>query len=80
MAVLKDGSRAGTRANLITAGKQIGALKKDESCMEVIEAIEQHVRLRWRPLFEAHAQSVGARADDWAQVFEPPALAPGGTA
>lgn len=71
MAILKDGSRAGTRENLIAAGKQIGGLKKDEDCIEMIEAIEKHVRAGWRSIFEAHAQHVNAQPDDWVHVFEP---------
>lgn len=72
MAILKTGARLGTRENLISAGKQIGGLKKDEECAQVIDEVHQHVRSRWRALFEQHAKDVDAKADDWVSVFEPP--------
>lgn len=71
MAILKTGARLGTRENLISAGKQIGGLKKDEECAQVIDEVHQHVRSRWRPLFEQHAKEVDAKADNWVSVFEP---------
>lgn len=72
MAILKTGARLGTRENLISAGKQIGGLKKDEECAEVIDQIEGHVRSRWRALFEQHGNAVDAKPDDWVSVFDPP--------
>jgi serine/threonine-protein kinase HipA len=75
MAILKGGSRLGTRENLVAAGKQIGGLKKDDECVAVIDQVQAHVRARWRALFEQHGSSVGARADDWVGVFEPLAQA-----
>lgn len=71
MAILKTGARLGTRENLISAGKQIGGLKKDEECAHVIDEVHQHVRTRWRALFEQHAKDVDAKADNWVGVFEP---------
>lgn len=71
MAILKTGARVGTRENLISAGKQIGGLKKDEDCAQVIDEVHQHVRSRWRALFEHHAKDVDAKADNWVSVFEP---------
>ena len=71
MAILKTGARLGTRENLISAGKQIGGLKKDEECAQVIDEVHRHVRSRWRTLFEQHAREVDAKADDWVTVFEP---------
>ena len=73
MAILKTGVRSGARESLISAGKQIGGLKKDEECAQVIDEVHRHVRSRWRTLFEQHAKEVGANADDWVTVFEPPA-------
>jgi serine/threonine-protein kinase HipA len=71
MAVLKNGSRSGSPENLMTAGKQIAGFRRDEDCVEVIATIEQHVRSRWRAVFETHAKLVDAKAGDWAHVFEP---------
>lgn len=73
MAILKTGARLGSPENLISAGKQIGGLKQDEDCAQVIDQIQGHVRSRWRALFEQHGNHVGAKADDWVSVFEPPA-------
>lgn len=71
MAISKNGTRLGSRENLIAAGKQIGGLKTDEQCEEVIDRIDRHVRSRWRALFEHHSSSVDANAGDWIDVFEP---------
>jgi serine/threonine-protein kinase HipA len=76
MAILKTGARLGTRENLISAGKQIGGLKKDEECAQVIDQVHEHVHSRWRALFEHHGNAVGAKADDWVSVFEPKLRAP----
>lgn len=75
MAILRDGTRTGTRANLIAAGRQIAGCKREEEAATVVDEVFTHVRTRWRAVFEHHAQALVAAPDDWVAVFEPPALA-----
>ncbi|HSV36117.1 MAG TPA: HipA domain-containing protein [Ramlibacter sp.] len=70
-AILKNGARTGTHENLIAAGKQIAGFKTNEESARVINEVFEHVRTRWRPVFEEHAKDVGAKGEDWVSVFEP---------
>ena len=63
-------SRAATRANLLAAGRQIAGLEP-AAALAVIENTQAYVRDNWRRVFAQHAKlHVGARPDDWANVFE----------
>lgn len=63
-------SRAATRSNLMTAGKQLAGLD-EAAAWAVVEQTMNYVRANWRRVFLKHSeQHAEARPDDWAKVFE----------
>lgn len=63
-------SRAATRSNLMTAGKQLAGLD-EAAAWAVVEQTMAYVRANWRRVFLKHSeQHAEARPDDWAKVFE----------
>ena len=73
MAIRRNNVRLATTKNLIGAGLELAGLARDDA-LTLIDATSQHVRRRWRDVFEAHAAGLPqAMAGDWKAVFEPPA-------
>lgn len=63
-------SRSATRANLLAAGRHLAGLEQ-AAALAVIENTLAYVRANWRRVFTQHGRRhVGARPDDWANVFE----------
>jgi serine/threonine-protein kinase HipA len=71
MAINRNGTRRGSRQNLVMAGQQIAGLQPAQAEAAIDEVFTQ-VRNRWRQVFGCHSRGLPfARADDWRSVFEP---------